>query len=198
MAQDDEDGRNRRLQQTLASVRFRSAWSRMDEADHSDRMAALEGVRRLLSKSGFKMQDVLAFAQLVRLADEARQPTSRQADPKPSRSRARAAKPRAGTTSSFSAFRPIDIKPLVQGQAVPNIVVGKVQTGEVSQIGRATMMFIRMEDAVAVYDPLVASDAALIEVLQSASEADATIRAVVEPPADVSGNARITRASIIT
>lgn len=54
----DQDKKNA-LREMLASQKMRSAWSRLDVHDYADRVAAFEGVRRLLAKDGLKLADVL-------------------------------------------------------------------------------------------------------------------------------------------
>lgn len=45
-----------------SSAKFKAAWSRLDASEHADRVAAFEGVRRLLAADGLVFADVLDAA----------------------------------------------------------------------------------------------------------------------------------------
>lgn len=184
----------------LSSDRFRASWSRLDASEHPDRMAALEGVRRILAKEGVSLQTVLEHAIAGALAAEKKPATSGSAfadifdgmfsdafGPRPTA---------ASAPAQPAAPRPAR-KRIVQDKDVPAHIVGIVRIHEIRPTRTGRMAVVGIEDGGSIYDPLVAFDDATIEMLESAALHKAAVRATIAPPQKDRQNPRITRLSIM-
>lgn len=194
----------------ISSNKFKAAWSRLDAAEHGDRMAAFEGIRRLLAAQGLTLDQLLECA--VRgAAAKLEQPTSPElqgqtasAQGKPNFEQtfagfgdifARMRATRQSNPTFRAAPRP---KRILQGGEIPNTIVGTVTIDEIRPTSYGRMAVISVEDASQIFSPIVAFDSDLISKLQEAQSAKAPIRATLVPPGNKGSMPKMVNASVMS
>jgi hypothetical protein len=217
----DQDKKNA-LREMLASQKMRSAWSRLDVTDYADRVAAFEGVRRLLAKDGLKLADVLdAVLDQASAAkfDHGPSRTSPESD-RASRAQAEAAKSREAarqeaarsqearraeeTRRAEEAMRTARPEPprrhpvgrnKVTGKAIPAVVRGRVCNTHVLGGDRGSVVF-SISEGDDLYGPMIVHDETMIEMITTAHLQNARISADVRPVGVPEGMAVVDRVRV--
>ena len=194
----------------ISSNKFKAAWGRLNSTEHGDRMAAFEGIRRLLAAQGHTLDQLLECAARGAAAEQEQrtspepQGQTASAQGKPNFEQtfagfgdifARMRATRQSNPTFRAAARP---KRILQGGEIPNTIVGTVTIDEIRPTSYGRMAVISVEDANQIFSPIVVFDSDLIAELYDAQSVKAPIRATLVPPGNKGSMPKMIRASVMS